>query len=85
MKNPNLKNFFSQGGGGLGGDSDQNKTKTIGTIGICLIFVLMRYIKFQVASSSASLVLIQNKRGNRQVRGITLPKFYGIQSKVILT
>ena len=26
-----------------------------------------------------------NKRGNRQVRGITLSMFYGIQAKVILT
>ena len=26
-----------------------------------------------------------NKRSNEQVKGITLPMFYGIQSKVILT
>ena len=55
------------------------------TIGIRLFFALMLYIKFQVPGSSGPLVLTQNKRNNGQVRGITLPMFYGIQSKVIFT
>ena len=57
-----LFNFFFCGrGGGVGvgreGDFDQNKK----TIGICLFFVLMLYIKFQIPGSSGSLVLTQTK------------------------
>ena len=36
-------------GWGEGGDSDQKNNKK--TIGICLFFVLMLYIKFQISSS----------------------------------
>ena len=42
---------------GREGDFDQNKK----TIGICLFFVLMLYIKFQIPGSSGSLVLTQTK------------------------
>ena len=45
-------------GGGGGGDSDQYKKINNRYL---LIFVLLRYIKFQVPSSKASLVLIETK------------------------
>ena len=48
-----------------------------------LTFVLMLNIKFQVPTSSGSLVLTQTK--GVTVRGITLQKSDGIQSKVIST
>ena len=84
-KNPHLKNFFFFFffGGGEGGEGRRAIPTGKKTIGIRLFFVLMLYIKFQVPGSSGSLVL--NKRSNGQVRGITLPMFYGIQSKVIFT
>ena len=46
-------------GGGEGGFQPEKKTKEI--IGICLFFVLMLYIKFQIPGSSGSLVLTQTK------------------------
>ena len=58
-----MKIFFLWGGGGGGGREGgrrgfQPKKKTIG---IRLFFVLMLYIKFQVPSSSGSLILTQTK------------------------
>ena len=47
-------------GGGGGGHSNRKKNPQQ-TIGIRLFFVLMFYIKFQVPSSSGSLVLTQTK------------------------
>ena len=51
-----------EGGGGGGGIPSKIKKKTKKKkkkkTGICLFCVLLRYIKFQVPSSSASLVLI---------------------------
>ena len=43
--------FFGRGGGGGGGRS----------VVICLFFVFILYIKFQVPGSSGSLVLTQTK------------------------
>ena len=49
-------NFFWRDGVGRKGIATEKKT-----IGICLFFVLMLYIKFQVPGSSGSLVLTQTK------------------------
>ena len=68
------------GEGGWGGGGGFQPIKKIG---ICLFFVLMLYIKFQVPGSSGSLVLTQTKGVMDRLTGITLPMFYGIQSKVI--
>ena len=43
------------------------------------------YKQFQVLNLSGSLVFYTNKRSNGQVRGITLPMFYSIQSNDLRT
>ena len=52
----NIRIFILGRGGGDGGFRPKQKTT-----GICLFFVLQRYMEFQVPSSSASLVLIETK------------------------
>ena len=91
-KNPNLKIFFSggggaegggRGGGGGGGEFRQKKkTKTEReknkTVGIRLLFsthglhkILSSWLKWFSKFNTS-------KRSNGQIRGITLPMFYGI-------
>ena len=59
--------FLGRGGGGGGREREKGGRRRIPTgkntktIGIRLFFVLMLYIKFQVPSSSGSLVLTQTK------------------------
>ena len=74
--------FFFLGGGGGGGGGGPKHTKKNNRYS--LIFCAHAVYKFPVPSSSGSLVLTQ-KRSNGQVRGITLPMFFGIESKVIFT
>ena len=89
-KNPNLKKknmiiigFFFVVWGGGGGGLFRLKKKPTKTIGI-RVFFCSYSISYKISSfwlkwfSSFST----NKRSNGQVRGITLPMFYGIQSKV---
>ena len=77
--------FFLGWGEGMGRGVGIVPTKKKNTIVICLFFVLMLYIIFQVPDSSDSLFLTQTDGSNEQERHITLPMFYGIKSKVILT
>ena len=84
-KNPNLKkkkNFFFLGGGGGGGGGDSNRKKNKR---YSLIFCVHALYKISSSWLKWFSSFNTNKRSNGEVRGITLPMFYGIQSKVILT
>ena len=95
-KNSNLKKFFfffflggGGGGGGLGGGvgerGDSNRKTPHKTIGIHLFFCAHALYKISSSWLKWFSSSNTNKRSNGQIRGITLPMFYGIQSKVILT
>ena len=84
--------FFGGGGGGGGGggiqpkkNTHKKKKKTKKKKKYSLIFrahALYKISSFWLKWFSS---FTTNKRSNRQIRGITLPMFYGIQLKVILT
>ena len=89
--------FFAQGGGGGGGggrgregDSNNNnkkkkKKKTQKNNRNSPIFCAHALYKISGSWLEWFSSFNTNKRSNGQVRGITLPMFYRIQSKVILT
>ena len=92
-KESKSEEFFSRGGGvgggGGGGEgirTEKKKTqKTQKTIGIRLFFCAHALYKIPSSWLKWFSSFNSNKRSNRQVRGITLPVFYRIQSKSILT
>ena len=84
--------FFFCGGGGVGGgekgsgegDSNQRKENTKNNR-YSLIFCAHALYKISSSWLKWFSSFNTNKRSNGQVRGITLPMVYRIQSKVILT
>ena len=70
------------GGGGGGGGGFKPKKKTIG---IRLFFCAHSLYKISSSWLNWFSSFNTNKSSNGQVRGIILPMFYGIQSKVMLT
>ena len=81
------KGLGREGGGGEGGrrgDSNLKKKKTKNNR-YSLIFCAHALYKISSAWQNWFSSFNTNKTSNGQVRGINLPMFYGIQSKVILT
>ena len=80
--------FFLRGGGGgvvvEEGDSNRKKENTKNNKYL-LIFCAHALYKISNSWLKWFSSFNTNKRSNGQVRGITLPMFYRIQSKVILT
>ena len=88
-KNPNLKICLGGGGGGGGGregvggiPTEKKKTQKNR---YSLIFCAHTLCKISSSWLKWFSSFNTNKRGNGQVRRITLPIIYRIQSKVILT
>ena len=72
--------FFFLGGGGEGGEKENTKNNRYS-----LIFCAHALYKISSSWLKWFSSFNTNKRSNGQVRGITLPMFYRIQSIVILT
>ena len=85
------EHFFWRGGGGGGGgergegDSNRKKKHTKKNNRYSLIFCAHALYKISSSWLKWFSSFNTNKRSNGKVKGISLPMFYGIQSKVILT
>ena len=91
-KESKSEEFFFLGGGGGGGGrkrggekGDSNRGKNTKNNRYSLIFCAHALYKISSSWLRWFSSFNTNKRSNGQVRDITLPMFYGIQSKVILT
>ena len=73
------------GGGGGGGGQEEGDSNRKKNNRYSLIFCVHALHKISSSWLNCFSSFNTNKRSNRQVRGITLPMFYGIQSKVVLT
>ena len=86
-KESKSEDFFVGGGGGGGGGGSRRRRRGFPTekIGIRLLFCAHALYKILSSWFKWFSSFNTNKRSNGQIRGITLPMFYGIQSKVIFT
>ena len=79
--------FFFFGGGGGGGGEGGCRSSNLDSLSNRYLLIFCAHALYKISSSWLKWFssFNANKRSNGQVRGITLPMFCGIQSKVTLT